>query len=318
MDILPHKRYRSMKGAVLFKAPNAEHGITGRNSGIAGGCLKEARLDQHALPTCPVNANTSTNSHDALVIPAHAAKLIASCTQNAIGEVQDLAATTPAKEAKHVSVLQALVNAKAFQDAFELVPREHHSTLGALFQGIESMEAAPLLAQTTEPGRPESEPGVGLLEYAVDEFDGDQAFLQDGYVAVIDEIAKPPWWNDEPYSSIIKKGLIETETQGEDDFPDSFLGFTSELSGVSIGRNGSVSPDVFRLPVMNFHTLTGQPVLCAFVSCKTATTVEGVKDEDISALFHRTLTQWFGAEPPRPDATRTALTTVGADDGRTS
>ncbi|KAI1148394.1 amine oxidase [Nemania diffusa] len=386
MDILPHKRYRSMKGAVLFKAPNAEHGITGRNSGIAGGCLKEARLDQHALPTCPVNANTSTNSHDALVIPAHAAKLIASCTQNAIGEVQDLAATTPAKEAKHVSVLQALVNAKAFQDAFELVPREHHSTLGALFQGIESMEAAPLLAQTTEPGRPESEPGVGLLEYAVDEFDGDQAFLQDGYVAVIDEIAKPlveagaialetvvtrvdwtknpivvetsrgnftarevvctlplgvlkdsdkdglfvpklpadkqeaverlgfgtldkvfavyskPWWNDEPYSPIIKKGLIETETQGEDDFPDSFLGFTSELSGVSIGRNGSVSPDVFRLPVMNFHTLTGQPVLCAFVSCKTATTVEGMKDEDISALFHRTLTQWFGTEPPRPDA----------------
>ena len=53
---------------------------------------------------------------------------------------------------------------------------------------------------------------------------------------------------------------------------------------------------------MNLHTLTAQPVLCAFVSCKTATTVEGMKDEDISGLFHRILTQWFGIEPPRPDA----------------
>jgi N1-acetylpolyamine oxidase len=279
-----------------------------------------------------------------------------------------------------------MVNTKAFQDAFELVPREYHRKLGSLFQGIESMEAAPLLTQTTEPEHPESKPGVGLLEYAVSDFDGKQAFLQDGYVAIIDEIAKPlveagaialetvvtrvdwtrnpvvietsggnftarevvctfplgvlkdsskdalfvpnlpadkqdaierlgfgmldkmfaiysrPWWNDEPYSSGIKKGLIQTETQGEDDLPDLFLGFTSELSGISVDCNGSVSPDMYRLPIMNLHTLTGQPVLCAFVSCKTATTVEGMKDEDISGLFHRILTQWFGIETPRPDA----------------
>lgn len=386
MEILPHKRCRPMKGSVLFQAPNGEHHFAGTNGRIAGGCLKEASLNRTAHPTCPATATTSTNSDDGLLIPAHVARLIVSCTQNAIGEVQDLSATIPAKAAKQMSILQALVNTKAFQDAFELVPREYRRTLGALFQGIESMEAAPLLAQTTEPGRPESEPGVGLLEYAVDDFDGEEVFLQDGYVAIIDEIAKPleeagaialetvvtrvdwtsnpvvietsggnftarevvctlplgvlkdsskdalfvpslpadkqeaierlgfgtldkmfaiyssPWWNDEPYSSVIKEGLIQTETQGEEDLPDSFLGFTSELSGISLDRNGSVSPDVYRLPIMNLHTLTGQPVLCAFVSCKTATTIEGMKDKDISGLFHRILTQWFGIEPPRPDA----------------
>lgn len=368
MDILPHKRYRPMKGAVLFQAPNGEHDFPGKN-------------------TCPATTMTSTNSDDGgLVIPAHVAELIVSCAQNAIGEMQDLASTIPAKAAKHTSVLRALVNTKTFQDAFELVPDEYRRTLGALFQGIENMEAAPLLAQTAEPGRPESEPGLGLLEYAVNDFDGEQAFLQDGFLAMIDEIAKPlvqagaialetvvkrvnwttnpivietsrgnfaarevvctfplgvlkdggkeglfvpdlpadkqeaieslgfgtldkmfaiysrPWWNDEPYRSVLKNGLMLPETQGEDDLPDSFLGFTSELGGISVGRNGCVSLDVYRLPILNLDALTGQPALCAFVSGKTATTVEGMTDEDVSGLFHRTLTQWFGIELPRPDA----------------
>lgn len=276
--------------------------------------------------------------------------------------MQDLAVTLPAEVAKHMSVLRALVATRAFQDAFDLVPKEHRRTLGALFQSTESMEVAPLLAQTTEPARPNSEPGVGLLEYAADEYGGEQAFLQDGYVAIIDEIARPlieadavslgyvvtrvhwtrspivietsrgnftarevvctltlgvlkdnnkdglfepslgadkqeaierigfgtldkifavyssPWWNDEPYSSVIRKGLTQPESGGENVLPDSFVGFTSELSGISIGRNGSVSSDVYRLPIANLHSLTDQPVLCAFVSCKTATTVEAMSD----------------------------------------
>lgn len=57
---------------------------------------------------------------------------------------------------------------------------------------------------------------------------------------------------------------------------------------------------MYRPPIMNLHGLTGQPVLRAFVSCKTATTVEAMTDEDISGLFHRTLIQWFGIAPPAP------------------
>lgn len=44
-------------------------------------------------------------------------------------------------------------------------------------------------------------------------------------------IYSSPWWNDEPYSFIIKNGLISYQTEppagGEDERPDSFLGFTS-------------------------------------------------------------------------------------------
>lgn len=380
MDILPHKRYRKMKGSVLFQAPNGKSGRINEDT------VKESSLDQTAHPTHPATAVTSTNSGSGLVIPAHMAELIVSCIQNATNEVQDLAATIPAETAKHKSVVQALINAKAFQEAFERVPEEYHRTLGALFQGIESMEAAPLLENTMEPGRPESKPGLGLLEYAVDDFDGEHAFVQDGYVAIINEIAKPleeagvialdtvvtridwasnpivietsrghftarevvctlplgvlkdsgkdalflpslppdkqeaidslgfgtldkifavyskPWWINEPYSSIIKDGIIAMETHGEDNSPDVLLGLTSELSGIGIGLNGSVSPDVYRIPIMNLHTLTGQPALCAFVSCGAATNVEAMGDDDISGLFHRTLTQWFGIEPPKPDA----------------
>lgn len=407
MDILPHKRLRALKGSVLFRAPSLSDGeegdSTARNtessswSAAEGHPSKEvSRLGQAAAHLiCPTtSATTSTDfsesSAHGLSIPADTARTIVSCVQNAIGQAADLAATVPAETAKQMSIYQALVSTKAFRDAFELVPRRYHHSLGALVQGIESMEAAPLLSQTAEPGRPESEHGLGLLEYAVDEFEGDHVFLQDGYVEIIDEIAKPlleagaialetvvtrvdwtaspiiietgrgiftarevmctfplgvlkdtcgkydamfkpdlpaekqeaiqhlgfgtldkvfaiysrPWWNDEPYRSVIKNGLISQQrgppAESEDEVPDSFLGFTSELNGISVGSDGSVSPDAYRLPVMNLHSLTGQPVLCAFVSCKTATTVEAMSDEAISGLFHRTLAQWFGIEPPTP------------------
>ena len=386
MDIVPHKRCRPVKGSVLFQAPNEEHGFTRRNTGVESGCLKEVSLDLPGHSTCPAKAITNTKSSNGLLVPAHVARLITSCAQNAISEMQNLATTLPGNVIQQMSVLRALVGTKPFQASFELVPKMYRRTLGAMFQGIENMEAAPLVAQTTEPGRSESELGVGLLEYAVDDFDGEQAFLQDGFIEIIDELAKPlletgaialetvvkrvdwtknpivietstgqctarevvctiplgvlkdigkdtlfvpnlpadkqeaieslgfgtldkmfavysrPWWEEDPYRSSIKKGLIQMEPQGKDDMPDMFLGFTSELSGVSLGRNGSVSPDVYRLPILNLQSLTGQPVLSAFVSCKTATEVEGMQDEDISGLFHRTLTQWFCMELPRPDA----------------
>lgn len=378
MDILPHKRYRSMKGSVLFQVPKREDDVASRTG---------ADLTANLTSTRPATASPAAKLDHGLMIPADVARLVVSCSQAAIGEIQDLAATIPAEAAKHTSVLRALGNAKSFKDAYDLVPKKYHRTLGALFQGIESMEAAPLLAQTAEPARPESEPGVGLLEYAVDDFDGEQAFLQEGYSPIVNEIARPlleadaisletvvtrvdwtknpivvetrrgsftarevvctiplgvlkncskdglfvpklpgdkqeaieclgfgtlnkifatysmPWWDDEPYRSSIKRGVFRTDDQAEEDeSPDVFMGFTSELSGISLDCNGSVTPDAYRLPIMNLQALTGQPVLCAFVSCKTATKVEAMSDQDVSDMFHRVLTQWFGTEPPRPAA----------------
>lgn len=69
---------------------------------------------------------------------------------------------------------------------------------------------------------------------------------------------------------------MQMEPKGKEDMPDMLLGFTSELSGISRGRNGSVSPDVYRLPILNLQSLTGHPLLAAFLSCNTATEVEGM------------------------------------------
>ncbi|KAK3370538.1 hypothetical protein B0H63DRAFT_528254 [Podospora didyma] len=357
MEILPNKRCRPMKGFVLFKAPdNGEHHLAGTYGWVAGECPKEeVGLDRTAAHvTCPTMVTAATNSDGGgLLIPAKVARVIVSCSEDAIEEVQDLAATIPAEAAKDMSVLRALVNTKPFQDGFVLVPGEYCRTLGALFQSIENTEAAPLLAQTTEPGRPGSQPGVDLIEYAVDDIGGEQVFLQDGYVAIVDEIAKPlaeagaialdtvvtrvdgtrnpivvetrqgnftagevvctfplgvlkdsakdELFNDEPYRSI-KNGLIQTETtaQGEDDLLDVFLGFISELSSISIDSNSSVSPDVYRLPILNLFALTGQPVLCAFVSCKTATTVEGMKDKTLLGFLIEPLPSSSAQASSRP------------------
>ncbi|SCO26786.1 uncharacterized protein FFM5_15055 [Fusarium fujikuroi] len=374
MSIVPQKRYRAMQGSVLFQTPAEE-----QNSET---CKANQQVSSEGTVCPAATTMPKTTCTNGLVVPTCIGQLIASCHEKAIAQVQDLAAGLPEKAAKYVSILQSLVSRNAFQNAFEVVPREYHHTLGSLFQGIESMEAAPLLARTTEPLRSESKPGVGLLEYAVDDFDGEHIVLQDGYIEITNEIAKPlleagsisfntvvtgiawgsnpisiettrgnftarevvctmplgvlkdtaktemftpslpadkqeaieslgfgtldkvfavyskPWWNDEPYRSIITSGFIRGDTQSDDDMPDSFLGFTSELSGISISSDGSVTPDVYRLPVMNLDSLTGQPVLCAFVSCNTSITVEEKEDEDVGQIFHRALTQWFGVEPP--------------------
>jgi N1-acetylpolyamine oxidase len=383
MEILPQKRYKSMKGSVLFKAPNEHH------CPVFDPCELEEEICTTINPnristlTPPATAPSSPGVCNALSIPADAARLIMSSVQKAIAEVQDLATTIPADEANEISILWALQNAKALHEAFDTVPEEYHHTLGALLQGIESMEAAPLLAQTGELNRPESAPGVGLLEYAVNDYDGEQVFLQDGFAAVVEELADPlmkadaialemivtridwtsnpivvettqgnfaakevvctfplgvlkdnkdalfmpglpfdkqeaieslgfgtldkmfaiyshAWWDHEPYKSIVQESLSQMKGGGDHKSPDSFLGFTTELSGISVRRNGTVCPDVYRLPILNLQSLTGQPVLGAFVSCRSAATVEEMTDEEVANMFHRTLTQWFGREPPRP------------------
>ena len=71
---------------------------------------------------------------------------------------------------------------------FKHIPKEYHGTLSCMPAGIEGIEAAPLVAQSAE--HPEGQPGMSLSEYALNDYEGDQVFLQDGYLAVIDEVAK--------------------------------------------------------------------------------------------------------------------------------
>jgi len=372
-QILPQKRCRPMRGSALFQAP--------QDNPIRTWCGPQDP-GNHTQPMTPP---PSPALHNGSSCPPSAAAMILSSVQQAIGEVQDLAMAVAASEAKHTSVLRALWNTRAFQDAFDTVPDQYHHTLAALFQGIESMEAAPLAAHTGELQRPESAPGVGLLEYAVDAYDGEDVFLQDGYAAVVEELARPlvehgaieldtivtridwtenpivvetsrgaftaaevvctfplgvlkdscrdalftptlptekqeavdslgfgtldkifaiyssPWWNHEPHKSILKGHMFHAQAAGDEEMPDSFLGFTSELDGISVGRDGDSFPGVYRLPILNLHSLTGQPILSAFVSCKSAAKVELMEDDEVAEMFHRTIAQWFGSEPPRPD-----------------
>lgn len=129
------------------------------------------------------------------------------------------------------------MSTKAFGDAFKLVPRYHH-TLGTLFPGVESMEAAPLLAETAEPGHPESGHGLGLLEYAVDEFEGDHVLLQDRYVEIIDEIVRP----------LLEAGAIALETVATQ------VDRTTNTIVIETGRGISTASEVvctFSLGVLN-------------------------------------------------------------------
>ena len=288
----------------------------------------------------------------------------------------------------------------SFVSGFEEIPAEYHQTLRALPQFIENMEAGPLHSNSAEHG---ADLIMGLLEFALDDFDGDQVFLQDGYTAMVEEVGKDvikhrhvqldievqhvlwdsgsilistnkgqytanrvvctiplgvlknhmrpetelsgprplftpdlpaekatatlslgfgtldkiflvykdPWWTEEPYASIFKQGLVDLPMLQDEDTatgkskpsePDSLWGFTDELAGLAIGPDGTVNPGPRALSVINLHALTSFPVLSSFVSCANAAHVESLSNHAASMIVHRALTNWFGREPPLPEA----------------
>ena len=120
-----------------------------------------------------------------------------------------------------------------------------------------------------------------------------------------------PWWTDEPYVTIIKKGISSHFMSEEPEEPpssppvepDSFWGFTSELAGLSISPS-EVHTGPRNLSLMNLHALTGYPVLSAFVSCANAIHIESLSHDAAGMLVHRALTDWLGTEPPMPQYMR--------------
>lgn len=149
--ILPNKRWRSLKGSAAFKAP--EDGET-----------------------------TSQ------IIPSRNAATLYESLWSLFGSLQDVASETPLKDAKDTTILSAISRSEDFHSAFEKLPKEYHNTFSSMIQFIENMEAAPLTSSSAE--TPEGRAGMGLLEYAIGDFEGEQAFLQDGYTPVVEEVAK--------------------------------------------------------------------------------------------------------------------------------
>ncbi|KAK0943232.1 hypothetical protein LTR48_006395 [Friedmanniomyces endolithicus] len=398
MDILPHKKYRELGGRVAFRHPGPEP-------------EQAAVTPEQDVPEdsewVRVEAQPSAHEHDAtpheaagdLVIPGEIAGTLTGSLWGLIGFLHELAETTSAAEAKRTTMLQVITRSRALQDTFDSIPEEYHRTVSCTPQFIENMEAAPLAAQSAE--HPQGQAGMGLLEFALDDFEGEQVFLQDGYTAIVDEVAKElmsagiiqtgkevkqfrwntdpvevettsgtytanqvicslplgvlqhhqrqvptakplflpllpsekrvaieslgfgtldkiflvyrtPWWTEEPYLSIFKKG-IATPPPDSNSAPtdgtrpintalDSFSGFTPELPGVAIHRNGTTTPDLSSLSLINLHALTGYPVLSCFVSCANAARVEHMTDEQAGGMLHRALTSWLGCEPPGPEA----------------
>lgn len=386
MHILPQKRVRKLSGSVVFRPASTP--------AVCEDSAVDARDHDWVQVSSPVPPSTSpTMSTGDLVIPSSDAGELTAAMWSTVGALHELARETPADKAKKTAVLDAIANLPTFQDAFGQLEPRYHEALRALPQFVENMEAAPLNAISAE--HEQDRPGMSLLEFKIDDFDGEQVFLQDGYAAVAEEVskelvkadlihhgvevhqidwmAKPikittrgdtytanevvctiplgvlkerrdtifqpslpsdyktvinslgfgtldkifmvyshAWWAEEPYRSIIEKGISRSpvgaeEMQGAaldhtEMEPDFLIGFTGALSGIEIHEDGSTTEGLRVLSLTNLHSLTGFPVLSSFISCANAKQVEGVTNEEAGEIIHSELTRWFGREPPQPDA----------------
>lgn len=394
VDILPHKEFRELGRSVNFRPFET--------SDAASSTVVESQADNDwvKIDSDKTESHTQQQRTD-LVVPSNIAVKLTGSLWALIGSLHERAAESSAEEAKDTTILKAIAKSETFQEAFKMLPEEYHPALRAMPQFVESMEAAPLAAQSAE--HDADHPGMGLLEYALDDFDGEQVFLRDGYTAVVEEVGQKalkhgqiklgvevqqiswdkdhirivtsdgsytarkvictlplgvlqhhvkqspklrpapfftpplpaekteaitslgfgtldkiflvyskPWWTEEPYTSILKKGLVHRpfpddpnkppSDLDECSEPDAFSGFTNELPGIAISPDGTSQPGIRSLSVINLHALTGFPVLSSFVSCANAVHVEGLSDHAASMIVHRALTKWLGREPPRPEA----------------
>lgn len=176
MKILPRKKFKQLSRTVAFRLEED------------GGSEGEDESWMHVDTTTPLTTTKEINSGKSRVIPAETAGKLMESLWSMIGSLGGTASETPPDKAKHTSMLQAITASDVFQDAYRSLPKAYHRTFSALPQFIENMEAAPLVAQSAE--HAEDSPGFGLLEFAIDDFDGDQVFLRDGYMAVVNELAK--------------------------------------------------------------------------------------------------------------------------------
>ncbi|KAJ4396972.1 hypothetical protein N0V93_001195 [Gnomoniopsis smithogilvyi] len=184
MGVLPHKRLRQLSGSIIFNAPPVDDPL--RRSSDASP-EKDGWISLDSVPPLGQSTCHEGRRSEQTIPPEMAAKLMGSLW-SMIGALNKAAVQAPTDDAKHTTMLKAITQTDEFRQAFETLPQEYHHSLRALPQFMENMEAAPLAAQSAE--KSSDQPGMGLLEFALDDFDGDQMFLRDGYTAVVEEVAK--------------------------------------------------------------------------------------------------------------------------------
>ncbi|KAF2773224.1 amine oxidase [Teratosphaeria nubilosa] len=175
VKILPQKRYRQLQGSVVFRAP-LDDGRDGDDDWI--------KVHSPGSPSALPSLISSTPDR---TVPAGHGATIMAVLWGMLGSLHEVANDTPTGQAKNTPMLEAVAKSELLQNAFRELPQDYHRILSAMPQFIENIEAAPLAAQSAEHS---GEAAMGLLEYALDDFDGDQVFLQDGYLAVVNELAK--------------------------------------------------------------------------------------------------------------------------------
>lgn len=198
VKILPKKYARELGASVSFRPPaTTKRPILGAK-GVFDRTITETAAD---LDWVKVDASDTTLTDERgaahCVIPHDVSTKLFAALWGLIGSLHQRSLEASPEEAKTTSLLEVITKDEDFRKAFDEIPREYHAVLAALPQFVENMEAGPLLGR--QPGNMDAAPGLGLLEYAINDFDGEQVFLRDGYTAVVEEVGK----------KVIEQGLVK-------------------------------------------------------------------------------------------------------------
>jgi N1-acetylpolyamine oxidase len=165
VNILPKKKMRELRGGVMFR-PALEK-------------KNWLMVDKKRL---------SRQKDEELILPPEIAAKVQGSIWGLMESLHESANEMSAEEAKQATILRTIQQNKAFKELFEDMSEDFHDVLKGLPQFVEGMEAGPLEHRSREHSA--DHPGMSMLEYKLDDFDGEQVFLEDGYTPLVNEVAK--------------------------------------------------------------------------------------------------------------------------------
>ena len=314
MKILPENRlkYRPLNANVSFRAPKRRRVSTNttlENDDISKGIgepvhgqahppsihgIPDTREDDWTMvgskgkteprpgeQTLPQLSSSGDTTSEDLVIPTQPASRLFAMIFGIIEALHEkAAAATPMPEIHGVSLLDTIRTDEGFQTAFKQLPHEYHSTLQGLPQFLENMEGGPLQIESAIHGA--IRPGLSLSEFAIDDFDGDQVFLRDGYLALIEQIAE----------NLLEGGIVKlgSQVQSIDWSGEHIILKTSDDITYAAQKVICTLP----LGVLQYHTAEKQTAPRSTPAQPTSPTVR-------TDIF----------DPPLPDARQEAIRSLG-------